>query len=376
MRGALLGLIFSVYLCTVHCQNPQITQQILPEVKRIGQTAYLNCTVTRQQLNKVYWTHLDTQTTISSDDQIIVDYNKVVDGYPKYQCIKAPLPDQRTIVYMLIIRRLQQRDSGTFRCRIYVKGATKHPQKDGSLTVLVPPVMIYSQTTSTVSVMEGGSTDLKCNATGYPYPNITWVRGNGKALPIGKFSYRGTILKLTSIQKRDRGVYRCVCDNNVRPPVTHDATMLVFFRPEANYVQDSYGQAQNRQFDLTIECRIAGYPDPELKWYQIIGDGKREINDDEKHDIQILTSHGSSLDISELWFTLTIINVQANDYGRYECEGSNVLGTDSAFIKLFETSECQGANCPPEGFSGYGNGASHICISMATIVFSFLATRY
>ena len=56
----------------------------------------------------------------------------------------------------------------------------------------------------------------------------------------------------------DRGVYRCLADNNVRPPASHDATLLVMFRPLAKAVQDSYGQAENRMFDVTIECRIAG----------------------------------------------------------------------------------------------------------------------
>ena len=53
-------------------------------------------------------------------------------------------------------------------------------------------------------------------------------------------------------------MYRCIADNDVRPPAMHDATLLVFFKPVARAVQDSYGQAQNRRFHLTMECRIAG----------------------------------------------------------------------------------------------------------------------
>lgn len=53
-------------------------------------------------------------------------------------------------------------------------------------------------------------------------------------------------------------MYRCLADNNVRPPSLHDATLTVFFQPTARPVQSSYGQAENRMFDITIECRIAG----------------------------------------------------------------------------------------------------------------------
>ena len=49
-----------------------------------------------------------------------------------------------------------------------------------------------------------------------------------------------------------------MADNNVRPPAVHDATLLVFFRPISRPVQTSYGQAENRMLDVTIECTIAG----------------------------------------------------------------------------------------------------------------------
>ncbi len=58
--------------------------------------------------------------------------------------------------------------------------------------------------------------------------------------------------------KEDRGVYRCIADNDVRPADTYDSTVYVQFKPTAKPVQTSYGQAQNRMFDVTIECRISG----------------------------------------------------------------------------------------------------------------------
>ena len=53
-------------------------------------------------------------------------------------------------------------------------------------------------------------------------------------------------------------MYRCLADNTVRPPARYDITMYVFFSPVARAVQSSYGQADNRMFDVTIECRISG----------------------------------------------------------------------------------------------------------------------
>ena len=55
-----------------------------------------------------------------------------------------------------------------------------------------------------------------------------------------------------------KGLYRCLADNNVAPPSYHDTVLIVMHRPTSVPVQTSYGQAENRMFDVTIECRVAG----------------------------------------------------------------------------------------------------------------------
>jgi len=60
------------------------------------------------------------------------------------------------------------------------------------------------------------------------------------------------------VQHDGGGMYRCVADNNVRPLATYDTNVLVFSRPRARAVQSSYGQAQNRLFDITFECVVSG----------------------------------------------------------------------------------------------------------------------
>ena len=48
-----LSEVLSLFIFSVFGQDPQITKDILPEVKRAGETAYLNCTVAAQGNNKV-----------------------------------------------------------------------------------------------------------------------------------------------------------------------------------------------------------------------------------------------------------------------------------------------------------------------------------
>ena len=66
-----------------------------------------------------------------------------------------------------------------------------------------------------------------------------------------------------------------------------------------------------------------------------MGDGYKPIGDDDKHTVHILLSHGQTLSISERWYQLIIINVQANDYGEYVCEGTNRLGTHKNKIIVY-----------------------------------------
>lgn len=110
---------------------------ILPEIKKVGMTGYLNCTVTHQLNNKVYWIHKDRQNIITSDNTVDVDeiYNELVDGYPKYDVRKHVRGDLTT--YTLIIRRLQLTDAGTYTCQLNIKGDQENsPSKDGLMVVL------------------------------------------------------------------------------------------------------------------------------------------------------------------------------------------------------------------------------------------------
>jgi len=80
-----------------------------------------------------------------------------------------------------------------------------------------------------------------------------------------------------------------------------------------------------------------GYPAPELRWYHILQGqtGLDPVIDDDKHFIHQLLSHGQVLSMVEIWYQMTIINVQANDYGIYVCEGTNRLGTDRIEIIIY-----------------------------------------
>ena len=84
----------------------------------------------------MYWIHKNTQTTISSNDKIVIDekLNIVVNGWPKYQVEKETVGER--IKYTIIVNRLEPRDAGLFTCQIHVRGSDERPSKDGQMVVL------------------------------------------------------------------------------------------------------------------------------------------------------------------------------------------------------------------------------------------------
>ena len=70
--------------------------------------------------------------------------------------------------------------------------------------------------------------------------------------------FQGKKLNIPSVTVNDTGIYRCLADNTIRPPATQDVMLTVYFQPYAEPVQSKYGQAQNRMFDIVIECWIQG----------------------------------------------------------------------------------------------------------------------
>ncbi len=64
------------------------------------------------------------------------------------------------------------------------------------------------------------------------------------------------MLYLDSLSTADQGVLRCIANNDVRPPAHYDTTLYVDFQPSAVPVQTTYGQAQNKIYNIIIECII------------------------------------------------------------------------------------------------------------------------
>ncbi|KAH9504469.1 hypothetical protein Btru_062861 [Bulinus truncatus] len=332
----------------VLCQQPEIVDEIWPEVQPMGRTGRINCTVARLNENTVTWYNVEYKQTISVGETIEV-MNDIIGGLRKYEVQVRKNVDR--VTYMLVIRRLRQQDAGFYRCTVRIQSVSndKWPSKLGLVTVQVAPTIRTGDTTAVLQVHRGMNSSLQCAATGIPFPNITWVRLDGGLLPVlptPVAQFRSERLPLVNVDIQHMGIYRCVADNFIKPPAEHLAEVLVFHPPKTRVVQDSVGQAQNRRFYAKLECIVQGHPEPTVTWERVVNNARFRITDDEKFDINKQTKDNQNLKAMESWYTLKIINVQANDYTTYYCIAENTFGRANSTIVLFETTECQGPNCP------------------------------
>jgi len=75
------------------------------------------------------------------------------------------------------------------------------------LDVLVPPDIIFDESSADVTVVEGKNTGLICRASGHPKPIISWQRED--SLPMRLNKHRGEVLRFPKIDRSQAGAYLC-----------------------------------------------------------------------------------------------------------------------------------------------------------------------
>mgnify|MGYP005984876417 CR=1 FL=1 len=95
--------------------------------------------------------------------------------------------------------------------------------------MVIPPDIIYEETSGDMMVPEGGSAKLICKARGYPKPRIVWrredgativARGTGGSRAERLTSVEGEMLSLTKVTRSEMGAYLCIAANGVPPSVS------------------------------------------------------------------------------------------------------------------------------------------------------------
>ncbi|CAL8096319.1 unnamed protein product [Calicophoron daubneyi] len=369
--GYTLLLLLKCAIFGVRGFIPQITDQIVTAVVQEKSTAYLNCTAVIDDSleSQISWYRTVDKKQISSGTSLKEPVRRGPHGVSKYAVRFLPgrpgyAPNMPGVdmnklrTYQLIVRFADINDANTqFRCVIELRTTPmdQWPTAYGRIIVKRAPEILPGLTSQIVT--EGDSLTLNCVAQGSPKPTISWTRANGRPLNLPGSPQRiyNSTLYLPSVARTDRGVYRCYAVNNVAGSAEYDVMVEVNCPPLVRVarVKGQYGQAPDGNYDVTMECIINGYPDPDLLWYIGVYNpitNNVPLYDNNRYELEKSHSYGAAgTDLIDVFSTLMIRNVRVGDYGNYSCRAANKYGSSFAVVNLFYQSVCQGAYCPMIG---------------------------
>ena len=64
-----------------------------------------------------------------------------------------------------------------------------------------------------IQLTDGDKLTLDCTSSGYPTPEITWRRIDGRPLPIRTITHSKGLLSINDVGQLDRGQYQCTSSN-------------------------------------------------------------------------------------------------------------------------------------------------------------------
>ncbi|CAL8130911.1 unnamed protein product [Orchesella dallaii] len=333
-------------------RTPTISLISQEQIKNIGGTVELECSVQYAHDYPVLWIRLDKETgqhhlTISSGSTLIIRDSRFNLHH-----------ESGTSLYTLQVKELQETDAGTYQCQILI-GVNNRVTAEIDVRVRIPPVISDNSTRSLV-VSEGDEVTLECYASGFPTPKISWRRENNDILPTGGSIYRENVMKIDAVKKEHRGTYYCVAENSVGRGSRRNIAVEVEFAPVISVPRPRVGQAL--QYNMDLQCHVVAYPPPAITWLH----NDVVLSNNQRYKISHFATADEYTDT-----TLRAISIEKRQYGRYWCKAANKLGVAEAAVELFETIV---PICPPACGVTYYGGAVSISATFSMILLAFFAT--
>nr|CAI5857619.1 unnamed protein product [Callosobruchus analis] len=201
------------------------------------------------------------------------------------------------------------------------------------LEVVIPPDIIYEETSGDMMVPEGGSAKLICRARGFPKPRIVWRREDGAQIIVRTApdkverlnSVEGEVLTLTKVTRSEMGAYLCIAANGVPPTVSKRMMLHVHFHPLIQVRNQLVGAPVNT--DVTLQCHVEASPKAINYWTR--ESGEMILANDKYLMTEINNSYYS------VHMKLVIRRFQKSDLGGYKCISKNSIGDAEGTIRLY-----------------------------------------
>ncbi|XP_066158247.1 lachesin-like isoform X3 [Euwallacea fornicatus] len=269
---------------------------------------------------RVAWIKADTKAILAIHESVITNNARLSVTHNDFN------------TWTLNIRNVKREDRGQYMCQV---NTDPMKMQTAYLEVVIPPDIVYEETSGDMMVPEGGSAKLVCKARGYPPPKIIWRREDGGTiLARGNHSSKreklsaveGEVLSLTKVTRSEMGAYLCIAANGVPPSVSKRMMLHVHFHPLIQVPNQLVGAPVNT--DVTLQCHVEASPKAINYWTR--ESGEMIISNDKYLMTEINNSYYS------VQMKLTIRRIQKSDLGGYKCISKNSIGDAEGNIRLYE----------------------------------------
>ncbi|XP_021169262.2 immunoglobulin superfamily DCC subclass member 3 isoform X1 [Fundulus heteroclitus] len=198
-------------------------------------------------------------------------------GVPVAAGVRAAVLENGTLLIRNFSKRREsnETDAGEYDCAAQNRYGLLISRKARVQLASLPKFLSHPQP---LAVDEGGVARLSCQVNGVPEANITWQKDRG-ALSTADPRYTllpNGVLQITSVQRSDSGVFRCVASNIANTRYSHEAPLSVSVAGSRMYKEPVIlSGPQNLTINVhqtaILECIATGNPRPIVSWSRLDG---------------------------------------------------------------------------------------------------------
>ncbi|EAT35448.1 AAEL012384-PA [Aedes aegypti] len=300
----------------------------------IGREATLSCVVQNLGAYKVGWMRASDQTVLALQGRVVTHNSRY------------SVTQEESNVWRLKIRNVRESDRGCYMCQI---NATPLQKQVGCVDVQLPPDISDEQSSSDMTVREGGNVTFFCKATGHPTPKVTWRRDDGSPLYQQRNgtelrrvdTHIGNFLNLSNVDRRQMGAYLCIASNEVPPAVSKRVYLNVNFAPNVTTSKTLMGFYEDS--DIELVCAVESFPRSVNYWTKVSNGAGSSSSSAASSDRQEIMLNNERMEIREQYTnsyssrtTLRIQRFSAVDAGSYMCISSNAFGKANKTIRVYD----------------------------------------
>ncbi|XP_035903856.1 protein amalgam isoform X2 [Anopheles stephensi] len=325
---AILYIAIAIILANVSAFEPDFVYPLENVTVAKGRDATFTCVVNNlggyrvsgeATPARVAWIKADAKAILAIHEHVITNNGRLSVTHNDYN------------TWTLVIRNVKMEDRGVYMCQV---NTDPMKMQTAFLEVVIPPDIIYEETSGDMMVPEGGSAKLICKARGYPKPKIVWRREDGREIIArngthGKMKatiVEGEMLSLTKVTRSEMGAYMCIASNGVPPSVSKRLKLQVHFHPLIQVPNQLVGAPLGT--DVTLICNVEASPKAINYWQRENGE---MIISNERY---LMNENESSMYAVQM--TLVIRKLHKSDMGGYKCISKNSIGDAEGTIRLYE----------------------------------------